>query len=160
MSAFQITFRGVLPDDDLRELAEAMHAKVQARYGKSARCHVAIEQSGALSSHGGVTARVQLESDTTSIKSHAQSLHQNPVRAVRTAFDQAYLQIQEQARAHGAAAQTRASTSQAGVLLLFAARRQKGVQRAPLRVVRTTQESTAQASRNEYLSALSTRTRG
>ena len=170
MSEFQITFRGVLPDEDLRELAEAMHAKVQAQYGKAARCHIAIEhsESGLASDVGLVSARVQLESDSASITAHGQALHPNPVRAVRSAFEQAYLQI----RTHQAV--TRAANTSGGVLLLFAARkhaaeqtpvrtrRSSSIQRVQgeLSAPRASVQSATQASRNAYLSVVSARTRG
>lgn len=162
-SAFQITFRGVLPDEELRELAEAMHAKLKAHYGRGARCHIAIEHAGKQVPLGMFSARVQLESPLGHAAVSAEALHENPVRAVRSAFAQAYLGLHAQKPLKKVVASE--PRAQGQVLLLFGAQKPFAQLKEPAYAAgpqdaRQDQEAACQASRNEYLSVLSARTRG
>ncbi|MFT3925936.1 MAG: hypothetical protein QM778_25560 [Myxococcales bacterium] len=94
MSEFQITFRGVLPEPNLRALAEAMYQKVKGQYGRASGFHLAIiEQPSAYARSVAVSARVQLHAGPHGAIAAAEAWNENPVAAVREAFAQAYTEM-------------------------------------------------------------------
>lgn len=116
MSEFQITFRGVLPEPNLRRLAEAMYHKVKGAYGRASGFHLAIiEQPSAVARPQAVSARVQLHGGPHGVQAAAEAWNENPVAAVREAFAQAYNEL------NNAAPIPRPSLvkANAGQLLLF-----------------------------------------
>jgi hypothetical protein len=103
MSEFQITFRGVLPEPNLRALAEAMYHKVKGEYGRASGFHLAVaEQPFARVPEGAlrptamtraISARVQLHAGPDGAHAAAEAWNDNPVAAVREAFAAAYTEI-------------------------------------------------------------------
>jgi hypothetical protein len=94
MSEFQITFRGVLPEPNLRALAEAMYQKVKGAYGRASRFHVAIvEQAPVAARPRAISARVQLHAGPHGAHAAAEAWNDNPVAAVREAFAAAYMEM-------------------------------------------------------------------
>lgn len=125
MSEFQITFRGVLPEPNLRALAEAMYSKVKGAYGRASGFHLAIiEQPSVFGSRAdasastrarpqAVSARVQLHGGPHGAQVAAEAWNENPVAAVREAFAQAYNAM------NNTAPRPSLAKANAGKLLLF-----------------------------------------
>jgi hypothetical protein len=105
MSEFQITFRGVLPEPNLRALAEAMYHKVKGEYGRASRFHLAIVEQSPVETGGSargphtatpsraISARVQLHAGPHGAQAAAEAWNDNPVAAVREAFAAAYTEM-------------------------------------------------------------------
>ncbi len=94
MSEFQITFRGVLPEPNLRALAEAMYHKVKGEYGRASGFHLSIVEQAPVSARPrAVSARVQLHAGPHGAHAAAEAWNDNPVAAVREAFAAAYTEM-------------------------------------------------------------------
>jgi hypothetical protein len=94
MSQLQITFRGMLPSENLCALAAARFLKVRLQCADASRCHVVIEQPSA---DGPDTrrfsARVHLLGNVQGVQAAAESRHVNANIAVREAFERASAQV-------------------------------------------------------------------
>jgi hypothetical protein len=97
MSQFQMTFRGMVPSERLRALAESRFLKVTRQCGDMARCHVVIERPAEAAHNGsGFSARVQLHAGSHGVHAAAESEHADASVAVREAFERARAQVATQ----------------------------------------------------------------
>jgi hypothetical protein len=126
MRPFQIDFSGVLPEPALAELSRAMYRKVTSQYGLQASCHVSLSCSnearpnsaGSEPAKTRICARVHIASETVSAS--AESSHPNAVRAMRSAFEQACMEVESRGPAREPPlVRTRPSSQYASRLLLL-----------------------------------------
>jgi hypothetical protein len=87
-SRAQITFRGILPSDAVREIVDDLFALLCSRLPANARCHVVVDRAGAGPSARFVCARVDIHGAGFQICAVGQSLDIS--HAVRNAFRRAH----------------------------------------------------------------------
>ena len=94
MSHFQMTFRGLVPSDALREVAEEKFQRVARKFGGLSTCHIIVAREATKSPFGSPYAvRVLLRAGR--VRATAEASDDNPCSAVRTAFARAQNQADD-----------------------------------------------------------------
>jgi ribosome-associated translation inhibitor RaiA len=98
MSQFQMTFRGLVPSDALREVAEEKFQRTVRKFGALSTCHIIVAREATRKPFGSPYAvRVLLHAGH--VYATAEASDDNPCAAVRTAFARAQGQADD-ARRH------------------------------------------------------------
>jgi ribosome-associated translation inhibitor RaiA len=93
MAHYQITFRDMLPSEELRAVAEEKFVRVARWYGRAASCGILIATSFGRQGETTYAARVMLHSGGEDEHVAANAEHPDPAQAVHAAFDRACLEL-------------------------------------------------------------------